>query len=129
MRHDHESGLQRPNVTWPSRLSTTTRAGTARLQLVHKGDVNYRYTDLANILPMGGILSIGIIAWLLDKKASCLTPHVNRRHKHTSRPGCSVSILCVAQPLVVVVQHVVIQHAVRHEQKLHDVGVRLQCSI
>lgn len=43
-------------------------AGTARLQLLHKGDSDYTYTDLANILPMGGILSIGIIAWLLDKK-------------------------------------------------------------
>ncbi len=44
------------------------RAGTARLQLVHKGDITYTYTDLANILPIGGILSIGLIAWLLDKK-------------------------------------------------------------
>ncbi len=42
--------------------------GTARLQLVHKGDITYTYTDLANILPIGGILSIGLIAWLLDKK-------------------------------------------------------------
>ena len=48
-------------------------AGTARLQLVHKGDINYKYTDLANILPMGGILSIGLIAWLLDKKARLLS--------------------------------------------------------
>ena len=57
-------------------------AGTARLQLVHKGDFNYTYTDLANILPMGGILSIGIIAWLLDKKASC--SGVYRRNAETS---------------------------------------------
>ena len=35
---------------------------------MHKGDINYKYTDLANILPIGGILSIGLIAWLLDKK-------------------------------------------------------------
>ena len=43
---------------------------------MHKGDFNYTYTDLANILPMGGILSIGIIAWLLDKKASCVITHI-----------------------------------------------------
>ena len=43
-------------------------AGTARLQLQHKGDDNHTYTDLANILPCAGILGLPIISWLLDKK-------------------------------------------------------------
>lgn len=51
------------NVHWPA-----LAAGTTRLQLLHKGDFDYTYTNLANILPMTGILFIGIIAWLLDKK-------------------------------------------------------------
>ena len=47
---------------------TRVAPGTTRLQLLHKGDFDYTYTNLANILPMTGILFIGIIAWLLDKK-------------------------------------------------------------
>jgi hypothetical protein len=45
-------------------------AGTARLQLQHKGDDNHTYTDLANILPCAGILGLPIISWLLDKKVT-----------------------------------------------------------
>lgn len=49
-------------------------AGTTRLQLQHKGDTNYTYTDLANILPCAGILTLPIVSWLLDKKVGA------RRH-------------------------------------------------
>lgn len=59
-------------VQQPPQYSCFGGAGTTRLQLLHKGDKDYTYTDLANILPMGGILSIGIIAWLLDKKVIVL---------------------------------------------------------
>ncbi len=44
-------------------------AGTARLQLQHKGDYDHTYTDLANILPCAGVIGLPVISWLLDKKA------------------------------------------------------------
>ena len=44
-------------------------AGTTRLQLQYKGDSDHTYTDLANILPCAGILTLPIVSWLLDKKA------------------------------------------------------------
>eukprot|EP00208_Stichococcus_sp_RCC1054_P002385 CAMPEP_0206140458 /NCGR_PEP_ID=MMETSP1473-20131121/9531_1 /ASSEMBLY_ACC=CAM_ASM_001109 /TAXON_ID=1461547 /ORGANISM="Stichococcus sp, Strain RCC1054" /LENGTH=615 /DNA_ID=CAMNT_0053534611 /DNA_START=553 /DNA_END=2400 /DNA_ORIENTATION=+ len=47
--------------------------GTTRLQLQYKGDTNYTYTDLANILPCAGILTLPIVSWLLDKKGYGIT--------------------------------------------------------
>lgn len=54
-------------------MTRVAPAGTARLQLQHKGDYDHTYTDLANILPCAGILGLPIISWLLDKKVN--TPH------------------------------------------------------
>ena len=67
-------------------------AGTTRLQLEHKGDTNNAYSNLANVVVAFAFVTIPMIGWLLDRKASTQAARNNCMH-----PGSLKRNLLVAR--------------------------------